>query len=64
MTIKDKFPILVVEELMNELNGAMTFSKLDIRSGDNQIHVEQENVPKIAFQIHEGQYEFLVCPLK
>lgn len=59
-TIPYRYPIPIIQELLDELYNAKYFSKIDLRTRCHQIHMKPEDIPNIAFCTHSRHYEFLV----
>jgi hypothetical protein len=61
-TIKKRYPIPRIDELLDEPHGVFYFTNIDMCSGYHQIKMREEDIPKIDFKCHYGHYEFLVMP--
>ena len=62
ITIKNKYPLPLIEDLIDCLRDARVFSKIDLRSGYHQVRLHPDDISKSAFRTHYGHFEFLVLP--
>jgi hypothetical protein len=60
VTIKNKYLLSCIDILFDQLPGAQVFSKIDLRSGYHQIKIRPKDIPKTAFTMRYGLYEYLV----
>ena len=60
VTIKNKYPLPMINNLFDQLEGATMFSKIDLRSGYHQLKIREQDIPKTTFTTRYGLYEYTV----
>ena len=60
VTVKNKYPLPRIDDLLDQLRKAKFFSKIDLRSGYHQMKIRLSDIRKTAFVTRYGQYEFIV----
>jgi len=60
VTIKNKYPLPLIQELIDKVKGAQFFTKLDIQWGYNNVRIRERNEWKAAFRTNRGLFEPLI----
>ena len=60
VTIKNKYPLPMINDLFDQLQGEKVFSKIDLRSRYHQLKIREQDIPKTAFTTRYGLYEYTV----
>ena len=64
VTVKNKYPLLRIDDLFDQLQGAQFFSKIDLRSDYHQLRIKQIDISKIAFGTRYGHYKFVIMSFR
>nr|GFA26464.1 hypothetical protein [Tanacetum cinerariifolium] len=64
LTIKNRYPLLRIDDLFDQLHVACCLSKIDLRSGYHQLHVHEDDIPNTPFQTRYRHFEFTVMPFR
>ncbi|GKD74273.1 putative reverse transcriptase domain-containing protein, partial [Tanacetum coccineum] len=62
LTVKNRYPLLRIGDLFDQLQGSSVYSKIDLSFGYHQLKVRDEDIPKTTFRTRYGHYEFQVMP--
>nr|GFB82027.1 putative reverse transcriptase domain-containing protein [Tanacetum cinerariifolium] len=62
LTVKNRYPLLRIDDLFDQLQGSRVYSKIDLRCGYHQLRVREEDIPKTALRTRYSHYEFQVMP--
>jgi hypothetical protein len=58
ITIKNNYPLLHIDDMLDQFNGAKYFNRIDLKSGYYQMHIADGDVEKMAMKTRYGSYEF------
>ncbi|GJR20134.1 putative reverse transcriptase domain-containing protein [Tanacetum coccineum] len=62
LTVKNRYSLPRIDDLFDQLQGSSVYLKIDLRSGYHQLRVRKKDIPKTAFRMRYGHYEFQVMP--
>nr|GEX79086.1 putative reverse transcriptase domain-containing protein [Tanacetum cinerariifolium] len=62
LTVKNRYPLPMIDDLFDKLQGSSIYSKIDLRSGYHQLRVREQDILKTSFKTRYGHYEFQVMP--
>ena len=62
VTIKNRYPLPRIDDLLDQLRGVRVYSKIDLHTGYHQLRVRETDIPKTTFRTRYGHFEFTVMP--
>ena len=60
--IKNRYPLLTIDDLFDQLRGAWVYSKMELRTGYHQLRFREADIPKTTFRTWYGHFEFTMMP--